>query len=300
MKYRKILNTKLQVSVIGMGTHQFAGGWGKSFFKSDVQNLLNEANNLGINFLDTAPNYGNHLSEELIGYGLANKRDQWIIATKFGQKLDSNGNNINDFTEENILYQLNKSLKSLKTDYIDLYQFHSGTNNDFKNDAIWEMLYKQVEKGKIRYLGISIVDSYVKENNLFQMKKMKEMKAETLQVVYNRLNRQPEDTIIPFCNKNDLNIIARVPLAKGFLSGKYAVNDVFESNDIRSTYSLEVNNKMLMEVEKINKNELPEGIKMSEWSIAWCLKNSAVKAVIPGIKNIEQLKSNARASLLVD
>ena len=113
MKYRKLINTDIELSVIGIGTHQFAGGWGKSFLKSDVKNLLDEAGNLGINFLDTAPNYGSHFSEKLIGYGLRSNRDQWIIATKFGQKLDGNGNNIHDFTAKNILLQLEKSLKSL-------------------------------------------------------------------------------------------------------------------------------------------------------------------------------------------
>jgi len=300
MKYRKLINTDIELSVIGIGTHQFAGGWGKSFLKSDVKNLLDEAKNLGINFLDTAPNYGNHFSEKLIGYGLRSNRDQWIIATKFGQKLDGNGNNIHDFTAKNILLQLEKSLKSLKTDYIDIYQFHSGSNDDFINDDIWEMLNKEVEKGKIRYLGLSIVDSYVKENNLFQIEKMKEMNTNIVQVVYNRLNMQPEDSLIPYCIKNNINIIARVPLAKGFLSGKYAVNNIFDPNDVRASYSQESNNKMLMEVEKIKNNEVPDGINMAQWSIAWCLKNSAVKAVIPGTKNIGQLKSNAKASLHID
>ena len=142
MKYRKLINTNLELSVIGMGTHQFAGDWGKSFLKSDVKKLLDEASFLGINFLDTAPNYGKHLSEKLIGSALVGKRDQWIIATKFGQKLDANDTNIHDFTEKNILLQLEKSLRSLKTDYIDIYQFHSGSNDDFKNDDIWGMLNK--------------------------------------------------------------------------------------------------------------------------------------------------------------
>jgi len=300
MKYRKLINTNLELSVIGMGTHQFAGGWGKSFLKSDVQKLLDEANNLGINLLDTAPNYGDHLSEELIGNALLGKRDKWIIATKFGQKVNSNGKNIHDFSADNILNQLNRSLKSLKTDYIDIYQFHSGTNNDFNNVEIWDMLHRQVEMGKIKHLGISMVDAYVKKNDLHQMKTMQNFKANILQVVYNRLNTQPENEIIPYCLKNKIGLIARVPLAKGFLSGKYKTNHSFPSNDIRSSYSAESNYKMLIDVERIKNEELPKNIDMAQWSIAWCLKNNVVSAVIPGAKNIEQLRSNAQASSLVD
>ena len=190
---------------------------------------------------------------------------------------------------------LTKSLKSLKTDYIDIYQFHSGSNIDFNNNELWDMLYRQVENGKIRYLGVSIMDSYVKKKDLYQLKNMQNFNANIMQVVYNRLNTQPDKEIIPYCLKNNISLIARIPLAKGFLSGKYNVDHRFESDDIRSSYGIETNYKLLVDSKRIKDKEVPRDVNMAQWSIAWCLKSNAVKVVIPGVKNIEQLKSNAQA-----
>ena len=88
MIYRKFLNTDISSSVIGIGTHQFAGEWGKTFTESEVSEILSSALDMGINIIDTAPCYGDHLSEKLIGNSIKNKRNKWIICSKFGQKYN--------------------------------------------------------------------------------------------------------------------------------------------------------------------------------------------------------------------
>ena len=119
MKYRKIGKTNLNASVIGIGTDQFSGDWGVKFSKNEVKRILDRANQLGINFLDTAECYGDHLSESLIGNAIKENRDEWIIATKFGHNYFGKNNQNVDFSPKGVEVQLEKSLKALKTDHID-------------------------------------------------------------------------------------------------------------------------------------------------------------------------------------
>src|SRR5690606_2051023 len=119
----------LEVSVVGVGTWQFSGEWGPPPAQETVDRLLGSARELGINFIDTAECYGDHLSESLIGNALAGSRASWIIATKFGHRfLDRFEPREQLWRAEQVRAQLEDSLRALKTDYIDLYQFHSGTD----------------------------------------------------------------------------------------------------------------------------------------------------------------------------
>ncbi len=157
MKFRRLGKTNLRVSVIGLGTYQFGGSWGKEFSHKDVIEILATARDHGINFLDTAECYGtHHLAETLVGQALTSSRDAWIIATKFGHHRHEKTKNTQAWDAAAVQQQLEESLRALKTDYIDLYQFHSGSNEAFDNDELWTMLDKQIEAGKIRYLGLSV------------------------------------------------------------------------------------------------------------------------------------------------
>ena len=170
MKYRNVGQTGITCSVIGLGTHQFSGEWGQCFSNKDVSRLLSKAQELGINIIDTAPSYGNHYSERLIGKAIK-KREKWIIATKFGQKYNSiSGKTESSFDVNHVKKQFEKSLLSLDTDYIDIYQFHSGTNKDFMNEDLWSYLNKKVDEGKIKSLGVSIAHNLVEENDNLQPK----------------------------------------------------------------------------------------------------------------------------------
>ncbi len=291
MKYRRLGKTDLNVSVVGVGTWQFGGDWGKQYTQKDADAILERARELGINLIDTAECYGpDHLSESLIGdYLSRGRREDWVVATKFGHHWHERWENA--WNVEQIRTQLEESLRALRTDYVDLYQFHSGSDEAFDNDELWTMLDKQVQAGKIRNLGISIGSN----DNLYQTDKATEVNAKAIQVVYNRIDRVPEERVFPSCERQDLGVLARVPLASGFLSGKYKPGAVFEDNVRKGRERAEIDEKLQL-VEEIRRAEVPEGVGMAEWALAWCLKNPAVSCVIPGCKSVEQVESNARAA----
>lgn len=296
MLYRRLGKTELDVSVVGLGTWQLGGEWGKNYEQSEVNNMVARAKELGINLIDTAECYGDHTSEVLVGNAIQGQREDWIIATKFGHKFHGNFERTNHFDPAGVLLQLEESLRALKCDYVDLYQFHSGSDQDFDNPELWEMLTRQVEAGKIRSIGLSITTA----NPPLQIQKMSGYGISVLQVVYNRLSCEPEQRIFPACQKEDIGVLARVPLASGFLSGKYNPDTKFtDPNEVRSLRDPESTRQQLLEVEKIKANEVPDGVPMAEWALAWCLRHPAVTSVIPGCKNVEQVESNARAVELI-
>ncbi|GGF97356.1 oxidoreductase [Paenibacillus albidus] len=297
MKYRKLGSTGLEVSVIGVGTWQFGGEWGKNFVQDEVDAILDQAGELGLNLIDTAECYGDHLSERLIGDYLARrKREDWIVATKFGHHFQGHLEREQLWSADEVLKQLDDSLRALKSEYVDLYQFHSGTDQQFDNDKLWSMLDRQVQAGKIRHLGVSISAS---GSGRHQTESASSVGARAIQVVYNRLDRQPEEEILPLCLQHQLGVLARVPLASGYLSGKYKPGAVFRQGDVRERHNPDTRRNQLQEVAEIAANEVPPGTDMAQWALAWCLRHSAVSAVIPGCKNVQQVISNAAAAELL-
>ncbi|MED4571753.1 aldo/keto reductase [Brevibacillus agri] len=293
MKYRRLGKTELTVSVIGVGTWQFGGEWGQDFSQQEVDQILDKAHELGINLIDTAECYGDHLSEKLIGgYLKKSRRADWIIATKFGHLFHDKFSRTNEYGAAAVQEQLEKSLRALQTDYIDLYQFHSGPDEAFDNDELWTYLDKQVQAGKIRHLGLSIA----KNDNMHQVGGASRVNAQTIQVVYNRLDRKPEEAVFASCAEQDLGVLARVPLASGYLSGKYKPGAVFAGNDVRHRHDPQHVARLLEEVAKIKESEVPEGVDMAQWALAWCLKHPAVTTVIPGSKSPAQVEANAKAA----
>jgi aryl-alcohol dehydrogenase-like predicted oxidoreductase len=294
MKYRRLGKTGLRVSVVGMGTWQFGGEWGKQFTQLEVDRVLGRAKELGINLIDTAECYGDHLSESLVGQAIRSVRDEWIIATKFGHRFIGHMHREDLWSAQAVRSQLEDSLQALQTDAIDLYQFHSGGDEAFDNDALWTMLGKQVEAGKIRHLGISISS---RGDFLHQVARATEVGASTIQVVYNRLDRGPEERVFPSCIEQDLGVLARIPLASGFLSGKYKLGSKFTAkDDLRSGWDERRIEERLRQVQQIQREEVPTGVPMAPWALAWCLQHPAVTCVIPGCKSVEQVESNARAA----
>ncbi|UOQ85085.1 aldo/keto reductase [Gracilibacillus salinarum] len=293
MKYRRLGKTNVNVSVVGLGTWQYGGEWGMDFTQLEVDQILHQAKTEGINLIDTAECYGDHLSERFIGdFFSRDNREDWIVATKFGHHFHGNFERTRHWSADEVLTQLDASLKSLKTDYIDVYQAHSCSNDEFQNDELWTMLDKQKQAGKIKHLAISLKDN----DDPFQTEKASEVGADAIQVVYNRLDRAPEEAIYPAAIQQDLGVLARVPLASGYLSGKYKPGATFESNDVRSKHDQNQTERVLNMVEEIARHEVPEGVNMASWALAWCLKHEAVTTVIPGCKSPEQVIANARAA----
>ncbi|WP_199615737.1 aldo/keto reductase [Paenibacillus alkalitolerans] len=296
MKYRRLGRTGMKVSVVGVGTWQFGGEWGLTYTQEEADAVLTRAKEAGINLIDTAECYGDHLSERLIGGFLQkDRREDWIVATKFGHHFNQLFDRDQRWSAADVKAQLEESLRSLRTDYIDLYQFHSGSDEVFDNDDLWTMLDKEVQAGKIRHLGISIGSN----DNLHQTAASTKLGSSAIQVVYNRLDRAPEKRVFPSCIEQDLGVLARVPLASGYLSGKYKPDAVFGETDVRHRHDAEQRRAKLEEVEAIRRNEVPEGMDMAVWALAWCLKHDAVTTVIPGCKTPEQVDANAAAARYV-
>lgn len=296
MKYRTLGRTGLSVSVIGVGTWQLGGEWGKDFSVAEVTTLLDRALDLGINLLDTAECYGDHLSESLIGQAIAGKRDRWVVATKFGHRFHGFMNRTDERDVAHVREQLEGSLRALRTDYIDLYQFHSVRDAEFDNPALWAFLQEAKKAGKIRHIGNSISSNL---DMRFQTDKSGEADVEVLQLVYNRLERKPEEQSFESAMKQNLGVLARVPLASGFLTGKYKPGATFTGQDFRATQDAKKVEEKLREVERIAREEVPPGVEMAQWALAWCLRHPAVTAVIPGCKDVRQLEANAGAAGLV-
>lgn len=292
MQYRRLGKTELIVSVIGIGTWQFGGEWDKEFTQGEVDEIFDRARELGLNLIDTAECYGDHVSERLIGAAVKRDRDKWIVATKFGHHYHGYMDRTIHYEPDDVRRQLEASLKALQTDYVDLYQFHSGDNEKFQTPGLWETLNEEVKAGKVRHLGISVSPN----DNLFQVDRASQVNAQAIQVVYNRLDRDPEQRLLQSCQRQDLGVLARVPLASGLLSGKYKAGTKFKPGDVRSTQDPQKLEERLREVQRIAETEVPKGIPMAQWALAWCLKHDAVTCVIPGVKDVHQLESNAAAA----
>jgi len=294
MKYRRLGRTDLRVSAVGVGTWQFGGEWGKQFTQAEVDGILGRARELGINLIDTAECYGDHLSETFVGNAIRRERDHWVVATKFGHRFIGHLRREDLWSPQEVRVQLEDSMRALQVERIDLYQFHSGSNESFENDDLWTMLDKQVDAGKIRHLGISISSGL---DPAYQVSRAVEFGASTIQIVYNRLDRAPEETAFPACIEQDLGVLARIPLASGFLSGKYKPGTEFTKEyDLRSGWDRERIEERLRQVEQIQQEEVPDGVPMAPWALAWCLQHAAVTCVIPGCKTVEQVESNASAA----
>lgn len=296
MRYRILGSTGVRVSVIGIGTWQFGGEWGRSFSQADADAILDQAAALGINLIDTAECYGDHLSERLIGDYLSRRdRSRWIVATKFGHQFHKFLDRTEDFSAAGARQQLEASLRALRVEAVDLYQFHSGPDASFLNDALWATLTEAKRAGKVRHLGVSIVG----KGSELQAREASRSGAAALQVIYHRLDRRAEQMYFPHARRDHLGVLARVPLASGFLTGKYRLGASFPANDWRSTFDADRMRQDLLEVERIRQTEVPAGVPLGQWALAWCLKDPLVSAVIPGCKDVAQVQANAAAAELV-
>jgi myo-inositol catabolism protein IolS len=295
MLFRPLGSTDLNVSVIGVGTWQFGGEWGRTYTQPEADAMFDAAREVGINLIDTAECYGDHTSEAFIGAAIQRDRANWIVATKFGHKFHGNFDRTEPRSPQDVVAQCEESLKALRTDYIDLYQYHSWGDDTFFRDDVHAALLVLKDEGKIRHIGNSVGSN----TNVAQISASKAKQIEAIQIIYNRLDRKPEDTAFPICREQHLGVLARVPLASGFLSGKYKPGHEFPEGEVRSRQKQEDRDAKLREVEQIQQSELPAGVPMAQWALAWCLKHPAVSCVIPGCKDAEQVKSNAAAVRLV-
>ena len=304
MRYRRLGATGLEISVIGLGTWQLGGEWGQVFTQDEVDALIGRAGELGVNLIDTAECYGDHLAESLIGRAIAGDRERWIVATKFGHRFhadrigragwDPGTVRSDHWSPEDVVEQLDASLRALGSDYVDILQSHGGNAEQFATPGLWEALQEQVRAGKVRYLGISL-----DPGDGERVERAPELGAQIIQVTYNRLNRAAEQDVLPAAARQRCGVLAREPLANGYLSGRHRPGrPIAGPDDWRSARDREEADADLEQVARLQASEVPSGVPIARWAIAWCLQHPAVSAVIPGSRTLEQLEGNAAAAEL--
>lgn len=286
MKYKKYIDNSINISEIGLGAWQLGqnSGW-KSMTETEAIKLVHKSIDLGVNFFDTAPNYGHGTGEERLGRALKGKdRSKIVINTKFGHTHRGDLN----FGSDYIVESLEGSLQRLQVDYVDSLIIHNPPSEYLdgnKNDH-YEILEKLMQDGKIRAYGASL-DTYEDMQLL-----MNTTNAKVIEVFFNIFF---QDVLRGFekAQNEEIGIIAKIPLDSGWLSGKYTAESTF--NDIRSRWSIEDIETRAALVEKV-KSIVGEEVSLAQMAIAFCLAYDAVTTVIPGNVNIDQLTSNVNST----
>ncbi|HWP57363.1 MAG TPA: aldo/keto reductase [Candidatus Acidoferrales bacterium] len=291
MNYRTLGRTRLRVSEIGLGTMVHAGHFGPMDDRESLS-AIDAALDLGVNFIDTSDAYGAGYSETLLGKALKGRRDKVVIATKGGNVMVGPNRGKNDYSVPYIARVMEESLKRLQTDYIDLYQLHNPKLDVIERGEVWELLEKRKKEGKIRHYGVSI--GTVEEG----MAAVNGGRSETVQIEFSLILQEPKEKLFPRAQEANVGIIARAPLRRSLLSGKFRPEDQskFDGEDVRArNFRGDLFAKELAKVESFRFLERP-GRTLAQAAIAFCLAFDAVSVVIVGARNADQMRANAAAS----
>ena len=300
MKYRKFSDLGWKVSEIGIGCWAIGSEWGNVSVEDAKEALYTSIDN-GINFFDTADVYGDGRSEKIISEILKNSNEKIYVATKTGRRLHPH--NADGYNLKNIESFIDRSLSNLGVDIIDLVQLHCPPTEICGKTETYEMMDEIVKKGKIKYYGVSV------EKVSEALDAIKHPNVKSIQIIFNIFRQKPSEIFFQEAKKNNVAIIARVPLASGLLTGKMNNNSSFPENDHRNyningdafdvgeTFSGVDFSKGLEAVEELKKIK-PEGFSLTDLSLKWILSHPEVTVVIPGAKNKIQAELNVRASEL--
>lgn len=286
MEYEVLGISDLKVTKIGLGAWQFGTewwGWGKDFGEKDAIEAIEVSLEKGINWIDTAEVYGNGYSEELLGRVLGERRKNIIIATKVAGS---------HARYDDVIKACEGSLKRLKTDYIDLYQFH-WPNSYVPVEETMRALEKLVMDGKVRYIGLSNFPvPLIKE----AQKSLKNTFIVSNQVRYNLISRDIEKEILSYCLEQNISIIAYSPIAQGLLTGKFSPENK-PTDELRKENPLfkEPNFSQILKFVEVLKEISKElGKTPAQVALRWLIEKKGVFA-IPGAKNKKQAEENAGA-----
>ena len=296
MKYRKLGATALEISEISFGCWGIGGltpgstSYGETNDEVSIA-ALNCAFDNGINFFDTSNVYGYGHSEKLLGKTFINKRSQVIFATKVGfVDYDTPPN----FSIDSILFSLDASLNRLKTNYVDVLQLHNITYSELKSSPeLISFLTNLKEDGTVRAIGVSVKSPY-DALEIFDV-----FRFDVIQSNFNMLDiRVLTSGLYDLINKNNVGLIARTPLAFGFLAGNFSENHVFHKSDHRSNWSqdqinLWINGSRNLLNLCIESNNSPN----HEIAIRFCLSYASVSTCLVGILNSQEVLENIKASI---
>jgi len=299
MKKRKLGNSDLEVSAIGLGCMGMSFSYGPPKDKQEMTSVLQAAVERGITFFDTAEVYGPFLNEDLVGEALAPFRDQLVIATKFGFDLDPDfdprgmkGPPGLNSRPEHIREAVEGSLKRLRVDVIDLLYQHR-VDPDVPIEDVAGAVKDLIEEGKVKHFGLS-------EAGVQTIRRAHAVQPLTaLQNEYSLWTRTPEKEVIPTLEELGIGLVAYSPLGKGFLTGKIDANTTFDSSDFRSTLprftpeALKANQELINLLDRIaeRKRATPAQI-----ALTWVLVQKPWIVPIPGTTKLHRLEENIGAT----
>lgn len=293
MKKRKLGNSGLEVSALGLGCMGMSYGYGPAGDKQEMISLLRTAVERGVTFFDTAEVYGPFKNEELVGEALAPLRDQVVIATKFGFKLGPKGEQIGvDSRPSHIQEVVDASLKRLQTDRIDLLYQHR-VDTEVPIEDVAGAVKELIQEGKVKHFGLS-------EAGVQTIRRAHAVQPVTaLQSEYSLWWRRPEDETLAVLEELGIGFVPFSPLGRGFLTGKIDENTSFDKNDFRNTVP-----RFAADARKANQavvdllREIAERKKATpaQIALAWLLAQKPWIVPIPGTRKLERLDENLGAA----
>lgn len=298
MQYRKLGRTGWEVSTISFGCWAIGGSWGDVDDRESLA-ALHRAVDLGVNFFDTADVYGDGRSERLLARLRKERSEPIIIATKAGRRLDPHV--ASGYNRQNLTAFVERSLKNLQTDALDLLQLHCPPNEVYYNPEFFDFLDSLVKQGKLRYYGVSV--EKVEE----ALKAIEYPNLQTIQIIFNIFRQRPAELFFQEAKRRQVGILARVPLASGLLTGKLNAASSFSPDDHRSfnrhgedfdrgeTFS-GVDYGAALEAVDALRPLVPPGTSMAQMALCWILMFEAVSCAIPGAKRPAQVEENVASA----
>jgi aryl-alcohol dehydrogenase-like predicted oxidoreductase len=298
MKYRELGRTGWKVSEISFGAWAIGGAWGDVDDKESLA-ALHAALDGGVNFFDTADVYGDGRSEQLLARLKKERKEKFYIATKAGRRLPQQ--TPEGYSRKNLTAFIERSLKNLDTDALDLLQLHCPPIGVYYMPEVFGILDDLTKAGKLRHYGVSV--EKVEE----ALKAIEFPGVQTVQIIFNIFRQRPAALLFPEAQKRRVGILARVPLASGMLSGKITRDSKFAKDDHRAfnrhgeafdrgeTFSGVDFETGLRTVEEL-KAFVPKGATMAQLALRWILESPAVTCAIPGAKRPAQVAENIAAS----
>jgi aryl-alcohol dehydrogenase-like predicted oxidoreductase len=293
MQTRKLGKSNLEVSALGLGCMGMSFGFGPAMDKKDGIALIRAAVERGITFFDTAEVYGPFTNEELVGEALAPLRDQVVIATKFGWKIDpASGKNVGlDSSPQRIKKVAEESLKRLKTDVIDLFYQHR-VDPDVPIENVAGAVKDLIQQGKVKHFGLSEAGAKtVRRAHAVQP-------VAALQSEYSLWFREPEAEIIPTLEELGIGLVPFSPLGKGFLTGKISEDTQFDKNDFRNVvprFTPENRKANQAVVDLTSKFAQEKKVTPAQIALAWLLSQKPWIVPIPGTTKLHRLEENIGA-----
>ncbi|MBK8047483.1 MAG: aldo/keto reductase [Anaerolineales bacterium] len=293
MRYRPLGRSGLQVSVIGLGTNQFGG----KVDQDGVNEIIDGAIDLGVNFIDTADVYQEGKSESALGIALKGKWDKVVLATKAFHPV-GDGPNDKGVSRYHLMHAVEASLRRLQSDHIDLYQMHRWDDSTPIEETL-RTLDDLVRSGKVRYIGASnyLAWQLARANVLAEMRGWTSFVS--IQNHYHMFERELEREMISYCNAHQVGILPYFPLAGGFLTGKYRRGEPApagsrgESSPYVQGYMTEANHDKLEAL--IRWSEM-HGHSLTELAHAWLLAQPAVSSVISGATRVAHVQANVKGA----